>query len=294
MTFNDNADLSKGRVSKRGRNGAIVGGGGGLVVIALFIVSQLTGVDLTGLAPVLGGDQGSGTGTEQALSCTAAEANAQDDCRVLGASASLETYWSTVAPDLGFTYTAPNPIIIFDGSTDTGCGGATSAVGPFYCPADQTIYLDTAFYDELRSRFGASGGPLAQMYIIGHEWGHHIQAIAGVTDGLDLRDTGPASDSVRLELQADCFAGAWIGDAATTLDSAGNTFLDPVTDQEVADALNAAASVGDDRIQEATAGQVNPEGWTHGSSEQRQRWFMVGYNGSPDWCATFQASASEL
>ncbi len=291
MTFNDDANISTGRVSRRGRNTAIGAGGGGLVVIALFIISQLTGVDLTGLAPA---DDGGSTGAEETLNCTAEQANTDDDCRVQGAAASLDIYWADIAPQLGFDYTPPQPVVIFDQATNTGCGSATSAVGPFYCPADQTIYLDTAFYAELRSQFGASGGELAQLYIIGHEWGHHIQTITGINSGLDLQATGEDSDSVRLELQADCFAGAWLGDASTTEDSDGVTLLDPITSQQIADALNAAAAVGDDNIQEQTQGTTNPESWTHGSSASRQKWFEIGYNGTPGDCDTFAVSGSEL
>lgn len=292
MTFNDNADISSGRVSRRGRNTAIgVGGGGGLIGIVVLLIAAFTGVDLGGLVPT---DPGAGSGSDEELTCTVEEANTTDECRVFGASASLEDYWSTIAPELGFQYTAPQPIIEFEQAVSTGCGNASAAMGPFYCPSDQTIYLDTAFYAELRSQFGASGGPLAQLYIIGHEWGHHIQHIAGITEGLDLQNTGEDSDSVRLELQADCFAGAWLGDASKTKDENGNTYLDPITEQQVADALNAAAAVGDDNIQEQSSGQVNPEGWTHGSSEQRQKWFMIGYNGSPASCNTFEVSGSDL
>jgi len=289
MTFNDNADISSGKVSRRGRNTAIgVGGGGGLIAIAVLLFSAITGVDLTGLAPS-GGDNGS----EEALTCTAEEANTDDDCRVQGAAASIDDYWTEISPELGIDYVTP-PVVIFDAATNTGCGNATSAVGPFYCPADSTIYLDTAFYADLRSQFGATGGPLAQMYIIAHEWGHHVQNISGIMNGLDQQNTGPDSDSVRLELQADCFAGAWVGAASTIEDENGVTFLDPVTPQQIADALNAASSVGDDNIQEQTQGQSNPESWTHGSSESRQKWFNIGYEGGPNACNTFEVDGSEL
>ncbi len=291
MTFNDNADISSGRVSRRGRNTAIgIGGGGGLLAIAALLISAFTGVDLTGLVPSGGGD----TGTEETLSCEASEANTNDDCRVQGAAASLDDYWADVAPDLGFEYVQPQPVVIFEGGVDTGCGQASSAVGPFYCPADQTIYLDTSFYATLRSEFGASGGELAQMYIIAHEWGHHIQTITGINSGLDFQTTGPESDGVRLELQADCFAGAWVGAASEIKDADGVTFLKPVTDQQIADALNAAAAVGDDNIQEQTQGQTNPESWTHGSSASREKWFQIGYKGGPGACNTFEVSGSEL
>jgi len=290
MTFNDNADISSGKVSRRGRNTAIgVGGGGGLIAIAFILIQAFTGVDLSGLAPSGGGE----AGPSEELNCTAEQANTDDDCRVQGAAASIDDYWTENSPELGIDYVTPG-VVVFDGATSTGCGDATSAVGPFYCPADQTIYLDTAFYAELRSQFGASGGPLAQMYIIAHEWGHHIQTITGINSNLDLQDTGEDSDSVRLELQADCFAGSWVGKVSTTEDAEGNTFLEPVTQQQIADALNAAAAVGDDNIQEQTQGQSNPESWTHGSSESRQQWFNVGYEGGPGACNTFEVAGSDL
>ena len=293
MTFNEGADISSGRVTSRGRNAAIIGGGGGgLVVIVLLIVSAVTGVDLTSLAGT--GTSGGNTSTDQTLHCTAQQANTDPKCRVQGAAASIDAYWKSAAPQLNFTYASPNPVVLFDGNTDTGCGQATTDIGPFYCPNDQTIYLDTAFYAELQSRFGASGGPLAQEYVIAHEWGHHIQNISGIMTGLDLTQTGPTSDSVRLELQADCFAGSWAGAASTTKDASGNYFLDTITDAQIADALNAAASVGDDHIQKATQGQVNQESWTHGSSAQRQKWFTYGYEQGPAGCDAFGASATEL
>ena len=150
--------------------------------------------------------------------------------------------------------------------------------------------MDTAFYDDLRTRFGSTGGPLAEMYVIAHEWGHHIQNSTGIMDGLDRQATGPTSDSVRLELQADCFAGAWVGAASTITDDDGVVFLDPVTDAQIADALSAASAVGDDRIQESAQGQVTPETWTHGSSDKRQQWFTTGLNGGPNSCNLFEVA----
>lgn len=291
MTFDPNADISGGRTSKRGRNTAIgVGGGGIVAVIAVLLISQLTGVDLTGL---LGGGTGGGASQEQGSpleSCTTGEqANSNTECRVKGASAYLGDYWAGHVQ----CYT-DTQVQLFSGQTQTGCGAASTAVGPFYCPSDQTIYLDTTFYDELRSRFGTDAGPLAQLYVIAHEWGHHIQKITGRMDGLDLQQTGPASPSVRLELQADCYAGAALGDAATTKDPDGTPYLEPITDAQVRDALAAAAAVGDDSIQEKTQGQATPETWTHGSSAARQKWFLAGYRGSPSSCDTFGVSESQL
>lgn len=287
MTFNDNANIDPSKVSRRGRTGLAIGGGGGLLVVGLFILSQVLGVDLTGLA---GGGQPQQGQDESLAQCdTGAEANASIDCRMAGAADSLDTYWATQVDG----YASTN-IVLFEGQVSTGCGTASSAVGPFYCPPDQTIYIDTAFFGQLTDRFGASGGSLAQMYVVAHEWGHHIQNIVGFMEGLDLQDTGPTSDAVRLEVQADCFAGAWVGAASTIVDGQGVTFLEPVTDQQIQDALSAASAVGDDSIQEATQGQVTPETWTHGSSEMRQRWFMTGYEGGPNACDTFAVDGSQL
>jgi predicted metalloprotease len=289
MTFNDNADIGGGRVRKRGRNAAIGAGGGGLVVIALVVVSQLVGFDLTGLAPILGGgDQGTVEETNLDQCQTGADANEDIECRMKGAAAALDTYWETQVDG----YTGPQMIVFVD-SVSTGCGNATSASGPFYCPPDQTVYLDTAFYEDLRTQFGATGGTLAQLYVVAHEWGHHIQNITGTMNGLDLQDQGPTSDGVRLELQADCYAGAWVNAASTVPDDNGVPFLVVPTDVEIADALNAAAAVGDDHIQETMGGgQVNPETWTHGSSESRQQWFNTGYTQGVGACDTFAANAN--
>lgn len=291
MTFNDDANIRGGRVSKRGRNAALGAGGGGLIVIALFVVSQLTGFDLTGLAPVLGGGSGTEQGTDQTDDLAACEtgedANENVECRMVGAATSLDLYWETQVD--GY---APPELVLFGGSVSTGCGNATSAVGPFYCPPDQKVYIDTAFFEQLRTQFGASGGNLAQMYIVAHEWGHHIQNIIGTMDGLDLQDAGPTSDGVRLELQADCYAGAWVAASSDTEDTSGIALLQEPTDAEITDALNAANVVGDDYIQENLGdGNVNPETWTHGSSEQRQAWFRTGFSQGVGSCDTFAAGA---
>ena len=288
MTFNPDAKIDPSKVSRRGRTGAVVGGGSIVVVLGLFLLSQLLGVDLTGLA---GGGGGQQPVDEQPLTqCdTGREANESIDCRMAGAADSLDTYWSTTLPQQGVNYTSTQ-IVLFSGQTSTGCGAASSSIGPFYCPGDQTIYIDTSFYDQLRSQFGSSGGPLAEMYVVAHEWGHHVQNISGIMNGLNLQDTGPNSDAVRLEVQADCFAGAWVGAAQSTLDDNGQPFLQPVTDAEIRDALSAAAAVGDDRIQQQTQGQVQPERWTHGSSEMRQRWFTAGLQGGPQACNTFEVA----
>lgn len=296
MTFNDDAKYSGKGVRKSGRRTGLAVGGGGLGLVAIALLSQLLGVDLSGFSGLVdGGTSGTSQNEGTALAdCeTGADANADVDCRVGFAYDSLDAYWAGEAPALGIAYTSPT-INLFTASVGTGCGAASSAVGPFYCPPDQQIYLDTAFYDELRTQFGATAGPLSQLYVVGHEWGHHIQNLAGTFASADTSQTGPSSDAVRLEVQADCFAGAWLGSAAQTTDAAGTRLLEPITDAQVVDALNAASAIGDDRIQEKAQGQVTPETWTHGSGQQRQKWFQTGYTGGAEACDTFAVADAEL
>ena len=294
MTFNDDSNISNSRVRRRGRTTGIAVGGGGVGLIALFLLSQLLGVDLGGLGIGAGAGGGGGADDTVLTECqTGEDANENVDCRMVGAYSSLDDFWVTEAPTVGVDYREP-ALILFDQSTSTGCGNATSATGPFYCPLDETIYIDTSFYTVLRDRFGASAGTLAELYVVAHEFGHHIQQIGGLFEGTDRSDTGPGSDAIRLEVQADCLAGAWVAGASQTEDEGGVRFLEPVTAQQVADALSAASAVGDDRIQQSAGGGVNPETWTHGSSEQRQRWFTTGYEAGPGACDTFAVAAGEL
>lgn len=295
MTFNPNSDIGGGKVSRRGRNTGIAAGGVGLGAIVIFLIAQFTGVDLSGLGLTDGSSGQTQVGPSDSVTeCkTGADANNDVTCRMKGAAASLDTYWSGELPALRASYHTPE-FVLFTDQTSSGCGTASSATGPFYCPPDETLYVDTGFFDQLRSQFGASGGPLAEMYVVAHEWGHHIQNLQGTMAKIDQRATGPSSDSVRLELQADCYAGAWVGAATQVKDKNGTTFLEPITKQQLTDALDAASAVGDDRIQQASGGQVNRESWTHGSSAQRQRWFTSGYTGGPTHCDTFASPASKL
>jgi predicted metalloprotease len=292
MTFNPNSDISGGKTSHRGRNTGIAVGGG-LGAVALFLISQFLGVDLSGL--VGGGGQDPAASDSALAECrTGQDANERIDCRMKGAAASLEDYWQETGPQIGLDYVVPQDLILFSQAVATGCGNASSSTGPFYCPPDQTIYIDTSFYDQLEQRFGAESGPLAEMYVVAHEWGHHVQNLAGILQSTQDGQTGPTSNAVRVELQADCFAGAWTGAAATTEDENGVTFLQPITREQYSEALSAAAAVGDDRIQEATQGQVNPHQFTHGTSEQRVRWFEAGYEQGAGACDTFGVSGNEL
>lgn len=292
MTFNPNADISGNRTSKRGRNTAIVGGGGvGIVGLLVFLIGPLLGVDVTGLMGGItpdDGGQSQSSGTSMSQCDTGEDANTNIDCRMAGAQVVLDDYWAQQVD--GYE---PPAMTLVDGQTSTGCGTASNQVGPFYCPADQGVYIDPSFFDILRQQYGASADELAQLYIVGHEWGHHIQNITGVMSEHPNNGTGPESNGVRTELQADCYAGAWLGKVTTLTDDNGTPYLEEPSKEQLDDALNAAFVVGDDHIQEQS-GFVNPESFTHGSSKQRQKWFTTGYNEGLSSCDTFAVSGSEL
>jgi predicted metalloprotease len=297
MTFNDDSQLRGGKVKRRGRTTAIGGGAVGVGAIVVFLIAQFTGVDLSG---IVGGGNGlttiqqEGESVDAAPECrTGRDANLRVECRMEGAAESLDAYWTSEARSLGISYTSPE-FFLFQDSTDTSCGQASAATGPFYCPPDRAVFLDTAFYDDLQSQYGSSSGPLAQMYVVAHEWGHHIQQLQGSFANTDRSGTGASSGSVRVELQADCYAGAWVGDAATTKDANGETFFEPITRSQITDALSAASAVGDDSIQERATGRVDPDSFTHGSSEQRQRWFLRGYQQGATSCDTLSIPGSAL
>ena len=288
MRFRKEAKLDPSQVEDyRGRGGGLpggmpvtLGGGGGLIGIIILLAFIFLGGGGSGDLGSLAGQTVGPTGPsgELAQECrTGADANSREDCRIVAVINSVQAYWGKTLR--GYE---PARTRFFDGSIQTGCGPASSAVGPFYCPNDGYVYIDLGFFDQLRSQLGARGGPLAEAYVLAHEYGHHIQDLVGTLSSAD-RDTGPQGGQVRLELQADCFAGLWVGHALDT------GFIEDLTRQDVADALDAAAAVGDDRIQERTQGRVTPESWTHGSAEQRQSWFVRGVEGSgPQSCDTFQ------
>ena len=306
MRFNPKARLDTSRVGDGGSGGGgggpmrlpipggtRAGGGiGGIIIILLFVVlTYCTGGGL-------GGGGGTGTGTqsqggtdtsrmddsERYDNCkTGADANKDEDCARVAVENSLYNFWSTQFSS-GFE---PATMMTFSGAVNTGCGQASSQVGPFYCPGDQKIYLDTTFFqDVLEGQLGGQGGDFVEPYVIGHEYGHHIQNLMG-TMGKVRTQQGPESDAVRLELQADCYAGMWTKDA-----SDGDGIFAELDEGDIAEALDAAKAVGDDRIQQRSGQGVDPEGWTHGSSEERMRWFTTGYQqGTLEACDTFSASS---
>jgi uncharacterized protein len=298
MPFRRNVRLDPSQIEdRRGRrqlSAPIAVGGGGIGLIAAILILLLTalnaGSDPSGTSSRFFDElanqttEGSLSGTGLAEACrTGPDANTREDCRIVGFVNSIQKFWTDEFARRGDRYDLTKTTFFTD-YTDTGCGTTSSQVGPFYCPQDRRIYIDLGFFDELRTRFGVQGGPFAQAYVLAHEYGHHVQNQIG-TLALNELDTGPQSTAVRTELQADCFAGVWAQQAAAT------GYLTPLTEAEIADSLNAAAAVGDDRIQETIQGRVNPERWTHGSAEQRQRWFTIGYqSGNMEECDTFHGT----
>ena len=288
MTFRGDGPLDTGRVSGRGGRGGkvAIGGGAGVIIVLLAVV--LLGGDPGDVLGQLGsgGDPGSGqvdgggAGGDQIDqhidSCTVEKANSDTICRIVATTNSLDRVW----PDMVEDYVGPKTVI-FSGSVNTGgCGSATSAVGPFYCPGDQTAYFDPSFFDTLAGQLGGSKGPLAQEYVVAHEFGHHVQHLLGTDQKAQrMGSHGAKSGSVRLELQADCYAGVW----ANKADDGEDAMLEPLSKEQISEVIRTARAIGDDKLSGG-----NSDNWTHGSSRQRVRWFTQGYQtGDPRRCDTF-------
>lgn len=273
--------------------------GGGLGLIVLLVIVGLnmcsgggggSGFGIDPNSANFGGNNvnvASGDNSNLAETCkVGTDRLKRQDCRNAVFVNSVQAYWTGAYPrwtDDQYQLAETN---FFSGRVQTACGAASSAVGPFYCPADSQIYVDLDFFSELESKFGAKGGPFAEAYVIAHEYGHHIQNLNGTSARVQRSgdQSGPLSAAVRLELQADCFAGVWAQNAT----SGPRPLIKSLTRDDIREGLDAAAAVGDDRIQEKMQGRVTPEAWTHGSSEQRQRWFLVGFeSGDPRTCDTF-------
>ncbi|MBT1001843.1 neutral zinc metallopeptidase [Paenarthrobacter sp. DKR-5] len=292
MSFNDNAQLDPSQLEDRRGSGLGLRVGGGIGGGIVLLLAALFGINPQLLEGLAGGGPAAAPATSGAASeCrTGSQADQRLDCRIVGTVNSLNSFWPAYLAQQNVRYARPKTVI-FSQQVSTGCGTASSEVGPFYCPVDTTAYFDPGFFNELVTRFGSSGGPLAQEYVVAHEFGHHIQNLLGNINKSQQDPQGANSLSVRTELQADCYAGIWAKYASTRKDANGQVLLEPVTRQDLADALSAASSVGDDRIQKAATGRTNPESWTHGSSAERQAWFSQGYSkGTLGSCNTFGAA----
>jgi predicted metalloprotease len=300
MRYSENADLDtsdvrdvRGRGGFGGGRGLAVGGGGlGLVGLVIVVLLQLAGGgDSSGGGSALGqlGQLGEGQTADNSQlqqNCRrGSDANRSVDCAVVADIDSIQDYWTR---QLGDRYQRTDTVF-FSGSVQTGCGGATSGSGPFYCPADQLVYIDLSFFEELQQRFGAEGGLFVDAYVIAHEYGHHVQNLLGTNRQVNPGETGPESGSVRLELQADCYAGAWANHAETVPDESGQPLIADINSDDIDRALDAAGRIGDDFIQRNLGGgTVDQNAFTHGSSAQRQKWFTTGYRtGDPRQCDTF-------
>jgi hypothetical protein len=271
-----------------GGGGMRMGGGiGGVGLLVVIVVGLFFGVDPSSLLQQLdGGAPDSSYQQDQQSASTDGAGTGHDEEKdfVSAVLADTEDTWTAVFHDLGRTYVDPH-LVLFTGDIQSACGFAETAMGPFYCPGDSKVYIDLAFYDELKRRFAAPGD-FAQAYVVAHEVGHHVQHLLGITDKVD-RMTGGLSESqanalsVRVELQADCFAGVWAYHAKE------RNIVEP---GDIDEALNAAAAVGDDRLQRQSQGTVIPDSFTHGSSAQRVRWFKAGFDqGDINACDTFGA-----
>jgi predicted metalloprotease len=302
MRYDEGADLDTSSVEDMrgggggfggfgGRGVAFGGGGLGLVGVVIYVLIQVLGGsgggNGTGVAGFPAIDQGqSADNSELSQECrTGADANSSVECAVVADINSIQDYWGQV---LGPRY-VPADTVFFSGSTQTRCGAASSGTGPFYCPGDQLVYIDLSFFDQLKSQFGAVGGAFVDAYVLAHEYGHHVQDLLGTNEQVTAGDTGPTSGSVRLELQADCYAGTWADHAESVPDENGHTLISDITQDDINRALDAAGRIGDDYIERNLGnGQVDPTSFTHGTSEQRQKWFSTGYrSGDPARCDTF-------
>jgi predicted metalloprotease len=290
MDYRDSADISGGNVVTTGGGGRAGGGGriavGGIGGIIIMILALFLGFDPM---QVLGSGTSPNTGAQPGSAMdqckTGADIKANRECRWKAYMASIDTYWQG-AFSKGYQ---PTQMVIFSGQVNTGCGAATSQVGPFYCPQDGKMYLDVDFTEQLLKQLGAKGGDAAEAYIVAHEFGHHIQNLTGIMNQVQSQgqQTGPASPQVRLELQADCYAGVWFRNSTND----PNGPIQKITQDDLNRVVDAAIAVGDDRIQESQTGRISPESWTHGSSAQRKYWMSVGFkSGNPNQCDTFSTN----
>jgi predicted metalloprotease len=308
MQYNDDARLDTSEVEDTrggggfggfgGRGVAFGGGGLGIVgVIAYLLISYLGGGSTgggTGVGDVVLGQLGqnghpaTADNSQIQQECrTGADANQRLECAVVADINSIQDYWTVELPRLGQRY-VPVDTVWFSGSVQTGCGAADSGAGPFYCPADKLVYIDLSFYDDIKTEFHATGGLFVDAYVLAHEYGHHVQDLLGIEAKVHTRE-GPKSDSVRLELQADCYAGVWAKHATEPGPNGEPALITSITQADIDSALQVAGRIGDDWIQKNLGnGQINQNAFTHGTSAQRQKWLTTGYTtGDPKACDTF-------
>jgi len=304
MELNENANIDTSQIddqrSSGGGGGGIGGlpiGGGGLtgiivtlliaIVAGYFGINNLTGSD--------GGGTQTGDNTALAQKCSQSDARKQLDCRNVLYVNSIQDYWVEALPATFGEQYKPAKTVLFANAVKTGCGKADSGVGPFYCPADDRVYIDLTFYQVLAQQLGAPG-EFAQPYVLAHEYGHHVQDLLGTETAMRREQERSPRDanklSVKLELQADCYAGAWAKNATGTDDGSGQKIFKSISQADIQEGLDTAAKIGDDTLQQKSGGTVNPAEFTHGTSAQRQEWFRQGYDsGSPKKCDTFAAGA---
>jgi len=261
------------------RRGSRIKRGGGIGIIVLGLIAMYFGVDPK-LVMDVGSQMGVGGSQEQQTDYKPSAVERERAAMVETVLADTEDVWNRVFADGGARYEEPR-LVMFTGMVQSGCGTAQASMGPFYCPADKKVYIDLAFYDEMKSKFGAPGD-FAQAYVVAHEVGHHVQHLLGLDKKVGNDRHGAESAAVRLELQADCFAGMWANHTEKH-----KHFLET---GDIEEALNAASAIGDDTLQRHSSGMVKPDSFTHGTSEQRVRWFKRGLKqGKLDACDTFSA-----
>ncbi|QRZ61037.1 neutral zinc metallopeptidase [Rothia sp. ZJ932] len=309
MSFNENLNSNySSRGSSQGSGGSGRGGSGGVNPLfamllgtigrrfgipGVIIVSGIFFFASGGLGNLTGDPSSSVYGSQEQQAqvssqgnfdhCqTYEDANRYDDCNILATAVSLDSVWEDKLPaEAGVAYRAPD-LVVAEGQVSTGCGRANiSQTGPFYCPGDETVYMSVPFFDRLKE-MGGSDGNFAMMYVTAHEFAHHLQHTMGTLKYSDYNDPGADSGAVQVEVQADCYAGVWAAHA----DKGENALLDPLSEEQIQQAIDTARAIGDDAIQRSAGQEVNPDAWTHGSSEQRVSWFTKGYEqGTLEACA---------
>ena len=305
MELNENANIDTSQVEDRRGSGGGGGGGGGGGLGGIPLPGGIAGVVIALVVALVGGGFGinalggddaapsAAAGDNSALreKCNAPDKLQQLDCRNALYVNSIQDYWRDALPEhFGKPY-QPAKTVFFEQAVSTACGRADSGVGPFYCPADDSAYIDLTFYRQLAQQLGAPG-QFAQPYVLAHEYGHHIQDVLGTEAQMrrqQQRDPGNANQlTVLLELQADCYAGVWAKNATRTDDAKGQALFKTITAQDIQEGIETAEAIGDDTLQQRSGGTVNPEEFTHGTSEQRRKWFTIGFEtGDPKQCDTF-------